>query len=181
MTRLPDVQHPDMQLVHHQDPVCRLNDTAPFRTGGCACGNIRYECTEEPIVQLICHCRDCQRASGSAFAPAMFFASDKFRFLKSTPKFHEVVGGSGRKIQRGFCAECGSFICAHWPANPLIMIVSPISLDDRSGFEPTTEIWIERAAPWHPVHPTTSKFDGAPLNGVNDKIDAYFANREASK
>jgi hypothetical protein len=28
--------------------------------GGCACRSIRYECTEEPIVQLICHCRACQ-------------------------------------------------------------------------------------------------------------------------
>src|ERR1700687_5625558 len=58
-------------------------------TGGCACENIRYECTEEPIVQLICHCRDCQRASGSAVAPLMFFAADKFRsrsqlFMKSS-------------------------------------------------------------------------------------------------
>ena len=52
--------------------------------GGCACENILYECTEEPIVQLICHRRDCQRASGSAFAPVMFFAADKFRFLKGT-------------------------------------------------------------------------------------------------
>ena len=79
-------------------------------TGGCACENIRYECTEEPIVQLICHCRDCQRASGSALAPLMFFAADKFRFLKSTPTFHEVVGGSGR---------LGSRISAHWPEERL--------------------------------------------------------------
>jgi len=48
-------------------------------TGGCACENIRYECTEGPIVQLICHRRDRQRAS--AFAPAMFFAGDKFRYF----------------------------------------------------------------------------------------------------
>jgi hypothetical protein len=32
-------------------------------SGGCACGRVRYECIEPPIVELICHCRDCQRAS----------------------------------------------------------------------------------------------------------------------
>ena len=37
-------------------------------TGGCACGAIRYVCTAEPLLALNCHCRACQRASGSAFA-----------------------------------------------------------------------------------------------------------------
>jgi len=150
-------------------------------TGGCACENIRYECTEEPIVQLICHCRDCQRASGSAFAPIMFFAADKFQFLKSTPTFHEVLGGSGRLIQRGFCGKCGSGISAHWPEVPQIQIVAVSSLDDPSGFQPATEIWLSRAQPWHPVHPGTTKFEGRPLNGVKDKLDEYFAKRASSR
>ena len=150
-------------------------------TGGCACENIRYECTEEPIVQLICHCRDCQRATGSALAPGMFIAGDKFRYLKSTPTFHEVVAHSGRQIQRGFCGKCGRFVGARWPANPHMVVVSPISLDDPSGFQPTVEIWLSRAQPWHPVHPETTKFEGPPLSGVKDKIDAYFAKRAGSR
>ena len=154
---------------------------AVLLTGGCACENIRYECTEEPIVQLICHCRDCQRASGSAFAPIMVFAADKFRYLKATPTFHEVVGGSGRLVQRGFCGKCGSPISAHWPEVPHIRIVVPISLDDPSAFQPTTEIWLSRAQPWHPVHPGTTKFDGRPLSGVKDKLDTYFAKRASSR
>jgi hypothetical protein len=149
-------------------------------SGGCACKDIRYECTEQPIVEFICHCRDCQRVTGSAFAPGMFLAADKFRYLKSKPAFYEVVGGSGRIIQRGFCRICGSFISAHWPTNPQVLIVSPISLDDPSPFQPTAEIWLSRAQPWHPVHPDTTKFEGPPLTGVKDKLDAYFSKRAGS-
>ncbi|WP_041548911.1 GFA family protein, partial [Chamaesiphon minutus] len=42
----------------------------PF-TGGCMCGAIRYECSAEPIAMGLCHCQDCQRATGSAFAAAV--------------------------------------------------------------------------------------------------------------
>ena len=37
-------------------------------SGGCACGAIHYECNADAVVMLNCHCRDCQRASGSAYA-----------------------------------------------------------------------------------------------------------------
>jgi hypothetical protein len=87
-------------------------------TGGCACGNIRYECSERPIVQLICHCRDCQRASGSAYVAALFVPSDRLTFTGEESKFHEVKGASGRRLQRGFCSECGSPVSGRWPDNP---------------------------------------------------------------
>ena len=40
-------------------------------TGGCACGAIRYSCSSAPLYMGNCHCRDCQRATGSAFFPAV--------------------------------------------------------------------------------------------------------------
>ncbi|WP_452101119.1 GFA family protein [Bradyrhizobium monzae] len=127
-------------------------------TGGCACGNIRYECSGKPIVQLMCHCRDCQRSSGTAFSAMMMFASDRFRYLKGEPVFHETVAESGRIIRRGFCNKCGSPISAHWPTRPQSLIVTVSSLDDPSKFDPALETWLSRAAPWHPLHPSTAKF-----------------------
>jgi hypothetical protein len=146
-------------------------------TGGCACGDVRYECIEEPIVQLICHCRDCQRASGSAFAAIIILPADKFRFLKAEPAYHEVTGGSGLKFRRGFCAKCGSPVSAHWPEVARVQMVQVASLDDPSIFDPQTELWLSRSHPWHSVNPNTTKFEGRPLSGVKDRLDAYFANR----
>jgi hypothetical protein len=146
-------------------------------SGGCACQSIRYECTEKPIVQLICHCRDCQRASGSAFAAVMMVATDKFRFLKEEPAYHEVIGGSGRSLRRGFCAKCGTPVTANWPEMAAVKIIQVGSLDDPSCFEPQTEPWLSSGYSWHPVNPSTLKFECRPITGVKDRLDAYFASR----
>src|SRR5271154_6341838 len=65
-------------------------------TGGCACGRIRYECTEKPLVQLICHCPDCKRASGSAFAAVLVVPCDRLAFTGGDLKYYEVKAKSGR-------------------------------------------------------------------------------------
>ncbi|MGO9430932.1 GFA family protein [Rhodoblastus sp.] len=53
--------------------------------GGCLCGRIRYECGEQPIVQMICHCRDCQRASGSAYASLLIVPRDRLAYSGVDP------------------------------------------------------------------------------------------------
>jgi hypothetical protein len=147
-------------------------------TGGCACQSIRYECTEEPIVQVICHCRACQRASGSAFAAIMMVAADKFQFLKGEPAYHEVVGGTtGRRFRRGFCTKCGSPLTLHWPEISNVQMIQVGSLDDPSYFQPETELWLSSGYPWHSANPGTVKFEGRPIAGVRDRLEAYFAAR----
>lgn len=59
----------------------------PF-SGGCACGAIRYECSGEPLASLNGHCRDCQRASGSAFA-AILIAPPPLFLLPQT--LHSIM------------------------------------------------------------------------------------------
>jgi hypothetical protein len=65
----------------------------PF-TGGCMCGNIRYECTAEPIVMGNCHCRDCQRATGTAFAAAMLVPLHAVT-ITGDVKYFDVIGDNG--------------------------------------------------------------------------------------
>jgi hypothetical protein len=76
-------------------------------TGGCMCGEIRYECSAEPIAMGLCHCRDCQRATGSAFAAALMVPRSTVT-ITGDVKYYEVIGDSGNPIRRGFCANCGS-------------------------------------------------------------------------
>ena len=80
--------------------------SSPF-SGGCACGAVRYECTAEPVFSWNCHCRDCQRASGSAFCPVSYVPKTA---LSSTGAvaYYEVQAESGRAVRRGFCPQCGA-------------------------------------------------------------------------
>ena len=85
--------------------------------GGCACGAIRYECVGEPTMMVNCHCRDCQRSNGTAFAAVLAFPKASVR-LTGEPRYHKIVGGSGKAIERGFCPNCGSPLRAGLNSSP---------------------------------------------------------------
>jgi hypothetical protein len=64
-------------------------------SGGCACGAVRFECEADPVFMLNCHCRDCQRANGSAYAAILAVPRASMR-LRGEPRYHGVVGSSGK-------------------------------------------------------------------------------------
>src|SRR5437764_11940786 len=97
----------------------------PALSGGCACSWIRYESEEGSIVDLICHCRDCQRASGSAYAAMPVVPSDKLIFTREL-KYHAAKSDSGGTMQRGFCPECGSSVAAGHFQKPSRLVVERI-------------------------------------------------------
>jgi hypothetical protein len=146
--------------------------------GGCACGAVRYTCSERPLVQLICHCRDCQRASGSAFAACLVFPTDRLQFHGEALKSHAVKANSGRTMRRLFCAACGSPMAIARPETPLVQFVHAASLDDPAIFAPVCEAWISRAQAWHPQVADTLKFEEGPAPElIRGPIAAYFAAR----
>jgi len=76
-------------------------------TGRCACGQVQYEVTGEPIRMVNCHCRDCQRASGSAYAPLLAFEQNSMK-LTGQLRYYGVTSERGTRLDRGFCPTCGS-------------------------------------------------------------------------
>jgi hypothetical protein len=129
--------------------------------GGCACGAIRYACAAEPVMSLNCHCRDCQRASGSAYAPLLDVPVAAFSLTKGTLTYHRVTGESGQTVDRGFCPECGSPVLLKGQrASTLGLIVLwAASLDDPSWFHPTVDIFVGSAQPWDSMNPALRKFE----------------------
>src|ERR1044071_6679266 len=78
------------------------------RTGGWLCGAVRYERGGEPVFSLQCHCRDCQRSSGTAYIAAMRVPASGFRITQGAPKRYVGKADSGHEIIRAFCGDCGS-------------------------------------------------------------------------
>ncbi|MBI1817951.1 MAG: GFA family protein [Deltaproteobacteria bacterium] len=126
-------------------------------TGGCACGAIRYVCTAEPVISLNCHCRDCQRSSGSAYASGIFVPAEALTFTEGDPKYYVSTSESGNIASRGFCAACGSPVAAKQSAFP-IFIIYAASLDDPARHRPTMDIFMSSAQPWDHTDPALPKY-----------------------
>ena len=115
-------------------------------TGGCLCGKVRYTISSDPVLCAVCHCRDCQRFTGSAFVSAMRVPLDAIK-VEGELKTVETIGGSGTAIRRHFCPNCGSSIFGE-PYRPGMINVMSGTLDDPSAFKPVTEIFCDYAYSW---------------------------------
>jgi hypothetical protein len=132
----------------------------PF-SGGCACGAIRYQCSAEPAFSWNCHCRDCQRASGSAFCPVLYVPRAALT-ITGQSKYYDVKAESGNNVSRGFCTECGAPVFILAELVPDLQGLWAASLDDPRLFQPKIHVWTDRAQPWDSMAPTLEKIREAP-------------------
>jgi hypothetical protein len=73
-------------------------------TGGCQCGMVRYHASQRHDNAHICHCRMCQKAMGSFFAPLVGIPLERFAWTRGAPS----VFMSSEHVERGFCRSCGT-------------------------------------------------------------------------
>ena len=113
--------------------------------GGCQCGRVRYRIEGTPRKLAVCHCRDCQRQSGSAFALSLDVPPEAFKLVSGELKTFSVLCDSGRAKECAFCGSCGTRIYhrGEWG-----MSIKAGTLDDTSGLEPDAHYWTKRKQPW---------------------------------
>src|SRR5207302_6957988 len=115
---------------------------AEVRTGGCLCGAVRYESAGDPVFSLHCHCRDCQRSSGTAYIAAMRVPAAGFRIVRGAPKRFVSKSDAGNEITRAFCGDCGSPLYVQVSTRPDIVGLPVGTLDDPSGFQADADIFV---------------------------------------
>ena len=99
--------------------------------GGCLCGKVRYSADTEPVFVGVCHCTDCQRFTGSAFATVIGVPAPALNVTGELKTFTKP-GDTGKPIHRRFCSECGSGIMDEADALSGIVMLNAGTLDDRS-------------------------------------------------
>jgi hypothetical protein len=121
----------------------------PRVTGGCLCGAVRYSIDAEPIAdrQVLCHCVDCQRHTGTAFVSGMAFPADSVVVSGEMTTFTMPGGQSGESMNRRFCTRCGSPIMIDKDGTGRKMIMAG-TLDDKSLFKPKVSLFCEQALSW---------------------------------
>ena len=130
-------------------------------TGGCLCGASRYQSPGPALFSVVCHCRDCQRASGSGGVPVL--GVDKASFTRSGPiRASRCTGGSGQWAVRNFCGECGSLLFGTPESAPDLVTIYAGSLDDRSGFAPSDALFVGQRPPWARLALPLSEHAGHP-------------------
>ena len=120
--------------------------------GGCPCGAVRYRLTAPPLIVHACHCRDCQRLSGSAFALNMWIEKSCVEADHASPKSVMLTAGSGKPHQVFFCGDCTNHLWSRYHAAPGdTLLVRAGTLDQPERIKPDVHIFTRSKLPWLPL------------------------------
>jgi hypothetical protein len=129
--------------------------------GGCACGEIRYRLTAEPMIVHACHCRDCQRLTGSAFALNLWIERKFVEVGAGEPvAFRVPPGGSGQPHDVFACGTCSTHLWSKYHAAPGdTVLLRAGTLDDPAGIAPDVHIFTRSKLPWLPLPAGARSFE----------------------
>lgn len=132
-------------------------------TGGCLCGAVRYEAQGKPLFAVHCHCRDCQRASGTGHVPVMGMPKSLFKVIGKTASY-AAKGTSGLKSIRHFCPTCGSLLFGTPEAASDAVSIYVGTLDDPSVFRPKAILFRRDRPSWDEIAGGLPEFDTMPVS-----------------
>lgn len=120
-----------------------------LHTGGCLCGAVRYEVAGPLAPVQFCHCADCRKAQGTAFAANIPVMAADFRLLQGEAALSAFESSPGK--ERVFCGRCGSPVMSRLTARPDRLRLRAGSLDDPAAATAGFHFWMDDDAGWLPV------------------------------
>ena len=129
-----------------------MEQSGPFE-GGCTCGQVRYKMTSTPMIVHGCHCRWCQRESGTAFAVNALIESDRVTITKGEVAENVLPSqsGAGQRFLR--CPGCGVTLWSNYLGMrgglaEAVYFVRVGTLDNPDPFSPDVHIFTSTKQPW---------------------------------
>src|SRR5512145_863805 len=117
--------------------------------GGCLCCGVRFRVTGKLGPAGYCHCKMCQRASGSAFAANAPARTHYFQLTSGAELVTEYESSPGKF--RAFCRRCGSPIYSRTDADPEVRRIRLGTLDGDPERRPFAHFWVSAKAPWFEI------------------------------
>jgi hypothetical protein len=103
----------------------------PEMNGGCLCGQVRYSAKVDPIFSAVCHCKTCQKQTGTAFRVVVAVPLPAVS-IQGSPNTYIRTGDSGQQVVNRFCLHCGSTVVIEPVALAGTAIIPVGTLDDPS-------------------------------------------------
>jgi hypothetical protein len=120
----------------------------PGLEGGCACGEVRYRLTSEPMFVHCCHCRDCQRQTGGAFAINALIETDRIEQLSGAPAPIRMPTDSGGVHDIYRCPSCQTAVWSDYGGRAAVRFVRVATLDEPGALPPDVHIFTRSKLPW---------------------------------
>ena len=110
------------------------------RTAKCACGAVEAAASGEPYAIVMCHCRACQKRSGSPYGLGVYFQRAQVDVTGET-KVHRRQGDSGAGLQNYFCPECGTTVYWLTELHPDGIAIAHGLFEDGTLAAPERSVW----------------------------------------
>lgn len=127
-----------------------------MHAGSCLCGTVRYEVHGELGAIVVCHCKRCQKATGSAFNAIAPIARGDLTLLSGADALAEHESSPG--VYRVFCGRCGSPLYSRRDAMPDVLRLRLGTLDTPVTGKPSRHIYAAFKADWHDIHDDAPQF-----------------------
>ncbi len=119
-----------------------------IRTASCRCGQLRATVTADPVRVSVCHCLNCKKRSGSAFAVQARWPSDQVRIEGRSKSFVQTAD-SGNKVEFHFCPDCGSDVHYSIEGKFEGLVAIPLgAFEDPYFASPSFSVWEQRRNNW---------------------------------
>lgn len=128
--------------------------------GGCLCGTIRYEITGEITDIIFCHCSECRKAQGSAFAANGVVKEDAFHIVSGKDLLTSYEPSPG--YAKLFCSRCGSPIISKNTKKPGVVRVRLGTIDSDIKERPMAHIFVGSKANWEEICGSLPQFEEFP-------------------
>jgi hypothetical protein len=124
--------------------------------GGCLCGGVRFRINGRLGPAAYCHCKQCQRASGSAFAANAPARTIYFELTSGDELVSEYESSAGKF--RSFCRRCGSPIYSRRDAEPEIRRIRLGTFDSDPQRRPLSHFWVSSKVPWYSIEDSLPQY-----------------------